>query len=44
MFKLIKEIGRTVFMIIYFPILVIDMRIHAKKWDEFFEDDSLFRP
>ncbi len=38
--ELLKSIALAVFI---FPFLVIDMKIHAKEWDEFFDETEKLR-
>ena len=44
MFELIKELGRTVFIIILFPGMIIDMKLHPERWDDFFENSPMGNP
>lgn len=44
MFELIKEILRTILIILLFPVMVIDMKLHPDKWDKIFDNDPMGNP
>ena len=42
--ELFKNIGFLIFIILLIPVLIIDMKIHPKKWDEMFDNDPMGDP
>lgn len=44
MFELIKQIGFTLALIFLIPVIIIDMKLHPEKWDDFYGDDPMGDP
>ncbi len=42
--ELFKEIGFIIFLILLIPVMIIDMKIHPKKWDDLFANDPMGDP
>ncbi len=42
--ELFKNIGFLIFIIMLIPVIIIDMKIHPKKWDDIFTNDPMGDP